>query len=897
MTIFRNKAGINIRVFIYIIPLVFLIVIRLALGSVSAQGTVQLHSVMEFLAATISLFVGTLALIRFYARRQTPFLFIGAGFIGAGLLDAYHAMIAASFIGASLSITGDNVFPWSWNASPLFLSILILGSWIVRGRQNDTGRFAKALRHWTMPFLLLLFLLYAIFLLVGREYIASRPGQTASTIASLFLFWASVGYFVEGRWKHDRSEVWLIRGLLIIMAGQGLFMFFSQRLFDPFFTAAVALKQLGYISVSIGVLSSMYAILKQAERASEELRVTNEVLQREITERKRAEVKANQQRQLAEALREVGVALGAILEFDELLDALLDQIGQVIPYDQANVVMITLEDNVLQSARVPSHGFWGPDDLINASLQYMQEIADIRMPLVIPNTETNPRALEEGAREQIKSWAGAPVVLQNEVVALLTVSSSKPDMYKPSDAAVLTAFASQAAIAIKNARLYNEVQQNVEQLKELNDISQRAEAALAEERAHLAQHVKERTAELQVAVAELARASRLKDDFLASMSHELRTPLNTILGMVEALQEEVYGPLNEKQNNSLQYIEESGTHLLSLINDILDVSKIEGGKLELEPLPVSTRSVCEASVRFVKRDAHKKELDVQLDLEHAPETIVVDERRFKQILVNLLSNAVKFTPKGGRVGLRARVDAATKTVRFDVWDTGIGVATEEVERLFQPFVQVDSKLSREYNGTGLGLALVQRLVRLHGGTVIVDSEIGNGSCFTINLPEEVMTTSFDAYESQEMGKTAAATESNMAQTRVRVLLAEDNEVAITSVTDYLTVLSYEVIVARNGQEAVTMAFEHHPDLILMDMAMPKMDGMEAIGVIRSDPAFKQLPIIAVTALAMAGDKERCLAAGATDYLSKPLSLKLLIETIARYTKPRGQVDHPVTIET
>jgi PAS domain S-box-containing protein len=428
----------------------------------------------------------------------------------------------------------------------------------------------------------------------------------------------------------------------------------------------------------------------------------------------------------------------------------------------------------------------------------------------------------------------------------------------------------------------------------------RAEEALAEERALLAQRVEERTVELRAANLELARAARLKDEFLASMSHELRTPLNAILGMSETLQELVYGPLNEEQLDSLHTIEESGRHLLSLINDILDVSKIEAGKLELQIGPVSIESTCRASMQFIKQEAHEKRIKISLTHDSAVTTLQADGRRLKQILVNLLSNAVKFTPEGGAIGLEVVGDAQRGLAHFAVWDTGIGISEEDKRRLFRPFVQLDSSLSRQYSGTGLGLALVHRLTKMHGGSVSLESEVGKGSRFTVSLPwqapvlGEVEGPAGEVEAAEELAQPACgdaeppeadrlATSAPRRGQRVEqflILLAEDNQHNIDMISNYLLLSKgYRVTVARNGREVLERAREERPDLILMDIQMPEMDGLEAIRRIRADADLADVPIIALTALAMSGDRERSLAAGANDYLSKPVRLKCLVEAI------------------
>jgi len=262
----------------------------------------------------------------------------------------------------------------------------------------------------------------------------------------------------------------------------------------------------------------------------------------------------------------------------------------------------------------------------------------------------------------------------------------------------------------------------------------RTEEELEQYHHYLEKLVEERTAELSRANVELTRSARLKDEFLAMMSHELRTPLNVVLGMSEALQEKIYGPLHDRQLKPLRMIEESGRRLLKIITDILDLSAISTGDITLDIAPVDAESLCQASLRLITQLAQKKSLKMSFMFDSTATIIHADGRRLKQVLVNLLRNAVKFTPEGGKIGLEVEGDADHQVVRFTVWDTGIGITEEDMERLFQPFVQLDSRLSRKYEGTGLGLSLVYRLVELHGGSISVESEVGKGSRFTVLLP-------------------------------------------------------------------------------------------------------------------------------------------------------------------
>jgi PAS domain S-box-containing protein len=425
------------------------------------------------------------------------------------------------------------------------------------------------------------------------------------------------------------------------------------------------------------------------------------------------------------------------------------------------------------------------------------------------------------------------------------------------------------------------------------------------ERKQAEEQLRQANERLNQANAKLHQATRLKDEFLANMSHELRTPLNAILGMSEGLLEQVFGSLNDRQKQAITTIEKSGQHLLELINDILDLSKIESGKLELHTARVSVKCLCESSLTFVRQQATKKNLHLFLEIPPGLPKIVVDERRIRQVLINLLNNAVKFTPNGGSVKLVAQLEQHQETdfLCFSVIDTGIGIPQEEIGKLFQPFVQIDSSLNRQHSGTGLGLALVRRLVEMHGGAVTLSTELGRGSCFTVRLPythksnsdiaptslvkpinRKTLPNTIEKLQYPEQFPTTALVFTPRftpieATASPLILIVEDNEANLTTIASYLGARGYRLIIGKDGQQAVTLTKEQKPDLILMDIQMPGMDGLEAMRQIRLLPEFILTPIIALTALAMPGDREKCMAAGASEYLIKPVKLKLLLEKI------------------
>ena len=388
---------------------------------------------------------------------------------------------------------------------------------------------------------------------------------------------------------------------------------------------------------------------------------------------------------------------------------------------------------------------------------------------------------------------------------------------------------------------------------------------------------------LELTNQELIHATRLKDEFLANMSHELRTPLNAILGLSESLQEGILGPVSQRQHKALGTVERSGRHLLSLINDVLDVSKISAGKLALNLQTVEISALLQSSLALIRQQAHDKRIRLEVHLPIHVGTIVADERRIRQVLINLLSNAVKFTEANGQITLEAkRQEPQSNTagwLEFIVTDTGIGISSADRKKLFKPFMQLDSRLNRQYEGTGLGLALVKQIIELHGGSVDLESEVGQGSSFTVRLPQISRPTAPSGTATPSETSAIPYSHAETARTRT-LLIAEDNEANIETFHSYLTARGYRVQLARNGRQAVEVAQRERPDLILMDIQMPEMDGTEAITCMRQHDHLRSIPIIALTALAMEGD--RGLAAGATDYLTKPVKLRELNQRICHW---------------
>lgn len=393
-------------------------------------------------------------------------------------------------------------------------------------------------------------------------------------------------------------------------------------------------------------------------------------------------------------------------------------------------------------------------------------------------------------------------------------------------------------------------------------------------------------AELASKNLELERANRLKSEFLANMSHELRTPMTSILGFSSLLGQQVYGELNERQQLYINQIHQSGEHLLALINEVLDLSKIEAGQMDLHLAPIAISALCQDALTMVGSQAAAKELVIHQTVQAGLPPLIADEVRVRQMLLNLLSNAIKFSHLGGAVGLEARREG--DRVLLSVWDEGVGIPPEQQSQLFQPFQQLDSSLARHYEGTGLGLALTQRLARLHGGDVNLTSGAGPGARFTITLPLDCRAIAATTPVSTPHLKAADLHEGGglpplPGQSSGQVLLVEDHPVNAMLLEHMLNYWGYETVHVNTGQAALDWLATHRPLLVLMDVHMPGMDGLEVTRHIRENPQWKDIPVVATTALARTSDRDRCFAAGMQDYLSKPINSAELISVLAKYT--------------
>ncbi|MFN6569335.1 ATP-binding protein [Dendronalium sp. ChiSLP03b] len=388
---------------------------------------------------------------------------------------------------------------------------------------------------------------------------------------------------------------------------------------------------------------------------------------------------------------------------------------------------------------------------------------------------------------------------------------------------------------------------------------------------------KQTESKLRASQAAAEAGSRAKSEFLATMSHELRTPLNAIMGLSQLLQQEMVGSLNEKQKEYISCMYSSGEHLLAVINDILDLSKVEAGKEELSLMPLSVPELCNYVLSTVRDRAVEKGLLFTSKIHPKADICIADARRIKQMLLNLLTNAVKFTPTG-RVSLE--VKKVPEGITFTVADTGIGIDSNQFQFLFEPFKQLDSRLNRQYEGTGLGLALTRKLARLHGGDVTVVSTLGEGSEFTLFLPDRM-----DEKEREDEGDRGVISSSSVPSAKKCILLVGQEENAAIFLQDYLQIIGYQVDWLNNGNSFLEQVRTLKPDLILLDGDLVEgFTSWDLLKLLRKEPDLQQLPVVMTSANQPALQKVNDLQTGANEYLLKPIRIAQLEIMLREYLK-------------
>lgn len=555
----------------------------------------------------------------------------------------------------------------------------------------------------------------------------------------------------------------------------------------------------------------------------------------------RSEELSNKVEQL-EALSEVGEAISSSLDPDEVLTTMLKHAvqlsetdgGSLMEYDEetrlfgVRTTYGTSRDVVERLRQSRIH----VDETFVGRTAASRKVAQI--PDLSKHQDLDPHLTllrEAGWR----SLVAIPLTRADRIVGALVVRRKQPGGFSDETCELLSSFASQSAIALTNARLYQQLERQS---------------------------------------AELADASRHKSEFLASMSHELRTPLNAVIGFSEVLLERMFGELNERQADYLQDIHSAGRHLLALINDVLDLSKVEAGHMELDRTSFDVADSLAYAHLLVRERAAQHQIHVSVDASKEElGTIWADQLRFKQVMLNLLSNAVKFTPDGGTVRVVAhRVEG---DLEVSVTDTGVGIAPEDQARIFDSFQQ-GGRSSSSAEGTGLGLTLTRRIVELHGGTLWLESTLGVGSTFGFRIPQTAPLRLVPDADDDADADAAWGREGEAA--RPVILIIEDDENSAELVSVHVRAAGLRPVAVGTGEEGLDAVRSIHPAAVILDIRLPGMDGWDVLGALKAEPSTADTPVVVVSVLPERG---RGFALGASDYLVKPVAKDDLLAALRR----------------
>ena len=543
---------------------------------------------------------------------------------------------------------------------------------------------------------------------------------------------------------------------------------------------------------------------------------------------------------IVDLLGQVGRLFTSSLELKENVDFMLKATSDLVPCDTLTVFLADDEGRRLHAmATYPFADAVGRMASFAVGEGIVGWAVKHRTVVNVADATRDQRFKNLEAAFAPRSCLVMPLESPRHLVGALTLGRRVVEPFTNVEQAVVQIIGNQAAISIDNARLY---ERQADQLAEI--ASQKGE--------------------LEAFNSQIQEISRLKSEFLANMSHELRTPLNAVLGFSEILKDNLAGDLtSEQRQECLENIHTSGKHLLGLVNDVLDLSKIEAGRMDLvhDLFEVSTAF---AEVRSVIRALlERRGLTLTSDVTPPDLQVRADKSKVKQVLYNLLSNAIKFTPSGGNIWFHARpVDG---DLVLEVGDTGVGIPAEYQDKIFNEFYQVPGEAVRRDAGTGLGLPLTRRFVALHGGTISVESEEGVGSVFTIRLPLR-----------------GATVEGEDGRLHRRILLVEDDASNAELTRMVLNGNGFDVDVAEDGEQGLERARQRPYDLVIMDVRLPVLDGLSVTRMLKSDPKTAGIPVVALTAHAMKGDEQRALAAGCAAYITKPIEVAQFVQRISSF---------------
>lgn len=768
----------------YLTVAIALTICSILLSGSNWQGTAQLHTLMEMLATVLALFVGMLALVRFYSRGGTEFLVLGAGFIGVSLLDGYHAIVSSIWFKAYLPSNLSSLIPWSWLASRLFLSIIVLLLYFILKWESEDKALHKISPKVVYSFILFTtlcsFLFFAFVPLPSGYFEGLFFYRPEELIPAILFSLALIGFLNLGDWRTNDFSHWLILAIIVNLVAQLAVMPYSSSLFDTQFDIAHLFKKLSYLFVLSGLCISVFAAFKDAD----------------------SQAKFRKKAQISLEASEV--------RNRTMMNSLVDGL---ISINSEGII-----ENINNSA-CSLFGY--------SKLEILGKNIKVLMPSPYHNEHDN--YLSEYKR------TGEKKVIGN----LRHVSGLKKDGTTfPMDLSV-----SEMTIS-KKIKYSAIIRDDTKRLKNENELINAKDEA-------------------QMAV-------KTKSNFLATMSHEIRTPMNGVLGMVELLQDT---QLNHQQKDIVKTISNSGIALLEIINDILEYSKIESGKLNLELYPFNLEHTIYDVTRLLLFKAEEKNIELIFYFHtDCPEHVIGDAGRIRQIMLNLIGNAIKFTNTGQVIVEVKYQNDKDNNIHIEVTDTGIGLSNEQQETIFESFTQADSSTSRIYGGTGLGLAISKQLIELMNGSLNVKSELGKGSTFWFELnlqesspPEKIEKVNLD---------------------NIKILITDNNPINLKILKGQLTKLNMQVDETLDPHEVIPLMLSAQQSgnayqVVIIDNMMPTLSGDKLGSNIVSHDKLKSVPMVLLTSATSFGDASKYNKIGFSAYLTKPILSDLLYKTLTR----------------
>ena len=565
---------------------------------------------------------------------------------------------------------------------------------------------------------------------------------------------------------------------------------------------------------------------------------------------------------------------------DEFMEFVLDRALEISDAQAGSIALVEGEEMQLLASRGLSKRFsdnrrWkvmpgGLTDTVirEREIKSVHDISEV-------GYMNNPALMREG----IKAVLACPILLDSRVCGIVYLDDFKTRQFSERQKRAMSLITRVIGLILDRPGRLRKLKEQEEELSRLRE--------------EFDKKVKERTEELERMNKELERASQHKSRFIANMSHELRTPLNSIIGFSEVLGDQTFGELTENQERYVRNIHSSGKHLLELVNNVLDIAKIEAGKYEMSFETFRVADMLSEIFNIMKPMAEKKAVDLGVGIADDVDTVTADMVKLKQVFYNLISNAIKFTPEGGKVRVAigredGRGDSENQEfARFTVSDTGVGIRPEDIGRIFDEFEQADTAFSRQYGGAGLGLALTRKLVELHGGKVSVESRLGEGSTFTVLVPLVTHTEKIPEEEVEAVNLNFPW----MNENAPLILVVEDDPASAELLTIHLTQAGYKVAHSFDGEDAIRKATTLRPFAILLDIMLPKKDGWEVLQSFKSNEVTADIPVLIHSII---DNKDLAFALGATDYLLKPLDRDSLLDKLHGLSMLKGRT-HPITI--